>query len=122
MTIEAAAAPAVRYTVRAATVRQDGVAMPVHLVATGGRSALAYGARELQIGARVVLTVDALELTARVAWSDGRRFRLEAAGEEERPWAVLANAPARRRGPADNDAGVQTRHGGHAADHVERAA
>ena len=98
---------AVRYSMRAATVCHGDATVPVHLVASDGRSLLAYGAERLRAGSRIVLTVDGVELAARVSWSEGRRCRLDAEpGEDGERWQV-AHAPhdhATRGGAANNDA------------------
>lgn len=87
-------ADGVRYTMRAATVRHDDTTTPIHLVAASQRSALGYGAERLRVGAPIVLTVDALELTGRIGWTDGRRFRVDAElGDDGELWALLDRAP-----------------------------
>jgi len=96
----ASAAPhddaAVRYTMRAATIRHDGTTMTIHLVAASRRSALGYGHERLRLGTSLVLTVGGIELSARVGWSDGKRFRLDAElGDDGQLWALLAQAPSR---------------------------
>lgn len=79
---------------RAATVRHDDTISAIHLVAASQRSALGYGAERLRVGAPIVLTVDALELSGRVGWTDGRRFRVDAElGDDGELWALLDRAP-----------------------------
>lgn len=95
-------ADAVRYTMRAATVRHEDTTTPIHLVAASQRSALGYGAERLRVGAPIVLTVGAMELTARVGWTDGRRFRLDAElGNDGELWALLDRAPSREKRQPD---------------------
>jgi hypothetical protein len=85
----------VHYTMRAATIRHDDTTMIIHLVATSRRSALGYGNERLPLGTSLVLSVGGIELVARVGWSDGRRFRLDAElGDDGQLWALLGKAPA----------------------------
>jgi len=106
-------ADAIRYAIKAATLRHDDTVMNVHLIATSRRSALAFGRGRFAIGARVMLSLGDLELPALVGWSDGRRVRLDADhGADPARWALLAGAaPASLPHPAANDAAPADRSG-----------
>jgi DNA-binding LytR/AlgR family response regulator len=74
---DADGARASRHGLRPISVRQDGIATNMHVIAVTAQSAFVYGASTLRAGAAVVLTVGSDELAARVGWCDGRRARLD---------------------------------------------
>ena len=107
-------ADAIRYAIRAATLRHDNTVTNVHLIATSGRSALAFGRGRFAIGTRVMLSLGDLELPALVGWSDGRRVRLDPdLGADPARWALLSGAAPGSLHPnaAANDAAPADRSG-----------
>ena len=77
------------------SVRQDGLATTMHVVAVTAQSAFVYGASALRAGAGVVLTVGSDELAARVGWSDGRRARLDTTATPDALAALMEIGPDR---------------------------